>query len=142
MADYYELFSEAIADLTAEEIVWIEASLGSEIEVGENDEALKKELGLDEVYQWPPCAWEIQEGAKGKFLWIHSDDTFDGDALVAWLQAFLKKFRPNDVVKIGIACTVSRPLLGEFGGRWIVVASKDAFFGSTWDEIDTQLKGT
>jgi len=44
------------------------------------------------------------------------------------------------VVKIGIACTVSRPLLGEFGGRWILVTANDAFFGSTWDDMDTKIK--
>jgi len=137
MADYHERFSEAIRSLTKNEITWIRRTLGADSEeMMALEHEVAKEFGLEECNQWPPCGWEIQLQGRQKLLWLHDGDAYDDDLFITWVQHFLEKFRPDKAFRVSMACTVSRPLLGEFGGRWVYIAADNYESGSTWDQLE------
>jgi hypothetical protein len=87
---------------------------------------LMKELGLTymedfDFDNWPAFSWEIEpEG-----LWVYSEAGGDPDEVAQVFKAFLRKFRPREMLVVRYAETCSKPRLGEFGGgAYVVMANK------------------
>lgn len=120
MSDSYCLFSEEITDLTDDEMDWLAEALSFDPEAHGGVEAPK---------------WYDTDGGGYRFesslerstreFNVYSEEMGDVDQVAFLVQAFLVKFRPNDVWTMEWAYTSSRPLVGEFGGGALAVTSKE-----------------
>jgi hypothetical protein len=138
MADSHALFSALFFEkLTQEEEAWLKHMLSLD---GETDAVeLKAQLpGVDLEYGWPGFDGSIY--SEGPSLWVRSDESFGPENVAALLQAFIRLFRPSEIVSFTWAGVCSRPIAGEFGGGWAVVSSKKIMFGNTWDAATAATK--
>lgn len=133
MANNYTQFSEVMFEnLTAEEEKWI-------TEILETDDGAEKVLELlgdiqfDEE-MWPGFEFKIGEERAGRYLWLYSDEYVCSNNVIAFLQAFIRKFRPDAIVSFTWADYCSRLRVGEFGGGWGVVSAERYETGSTFGE--------
>jgi hypothetical protein len=88
---------------------------------------------------WPGFEWQTR-GAEEGSLWLHCDEGYQEDCLVMFIQAYIRKFRPDYVFTLSAACTCSRPRINEFGGAWLVITKDEVKGGSTWDAIEEAQK--
>lgn len=150
MANNYTQFSEVMEGLTPEQVEWIETVLGLDVEDFDDADqglaALGDLLGLklEEVKQkdlewWPGFEWEVK-GAEECRLWIHCDEGYQESCLIAFFQAYFRKFDPEGVFKVSMAHTCSRPRANEFGGGWLVITKDEVKGGNTWDAAEDALK--
>jgi len=152
MADHYTQFSEMIEGITPEQAEWIETVLGFDTDdpkFGAEDTALAAlgdllGLKLEEVKErdlewWPGFEWQVK-GAEECSLWMHCDEGFQESCLIAFIQAYFRKFDPEGVFKASMAHTCSKPRLNEFGGGWLVITKDEVKAGNTWDAADDALK--
>ena len=131
MADNYTLFSEVIPALTRKEQAWVRRVLGDGSDVAPSAAELSAagiQLDSDDE-DWPGFEWRIQEPS-WKDLWIYSEASGSVENVARFVQAFLKRFRPDDCWHMTWAETCSRPQIGEFGGGGIFVTAEGAEFYS------------
>ena len=134
MANNYTQFSEAIDSITPEESTWIQKVLKETHGDEDANKLVDAELGLPSGEglcnsYWPDFEWEMEEG----MLWLHCEESYDEQHLIRFVQAFIRKFRPDFVFAVTGACTCSHPRIGEFGGWWLVITADKVVGGNTWD---------
>lgn len=147
MANNYSIFSEAIDNITKKEAAWIQEFLGTEFPDGEQmsqkevqplRESWLKARGLDPeedyIDMWPYFTWSLMENETR--LWLYSEEGFDLGHLAGFVQAFLKKFRPDKIFKMTAAEYCDKPRIGEFGGLWAVIGADSWETGGTWTDAD------
>jgi hypothetical protein len=139
MADYFNQFSALFFEkLTQKEETWLKhmLSLDGETDAAELETTLP---GVDLEYGWPGFDGSIDRESDPR-LWVRSEDSFCPENIAALLQAFIRLFRPTEIVSFTWAGVCSRPVAGEFGGGWAVVSSKKVVFGNTWDAATAEVK--
>jgi hypothetical protein len=142
MANNYSQFSEAIEEITPEEAAWINRVLHLDIEDKTDLAQLKKELvlkGDHDLDMWPYFEWAL-EGKDGSSLWLYSEEGLIEDHLIWFMQAFIRKFRPDFIFSVTGSATCSKPRIGEFGGWWLVISKHDVQGGNTWDATHNAAK--
>lgn len=118
MADYFTQFSENITELTPDERDWIRHRLSPE-DTGDS--------------VWPDFGWAFVNA--DETLWIHSDESGSVDNVAAFVQEFLRKFRPTSFWKLTWASTCSRLRVGELGGGALFVTARRVKFMNTFDWV-------
>lgn len=143
MANNYSQFSAEIPGLTPEACEWVEEVLVDLDEQDDPDAAckrLKKLLPLEDKYIdlncWPNFCWKLEDGC----LWLYSEENFDLDHLVLFVQALIHKFMPDHIFAMTWADTCSKPRIGEFGGGWLVIAKAAVVSGHTWNEEQKRVE--
>jgi hypothetical protein len=135
MSNYYTQFSEALVLDNAEQADWVRTQLDAKKLDRLREHASKhptptdklkvpdwaKELVLAEYIlngQDAYFSWELEESdTPGKFnLAMFAEEVGDIDAVVVFVQAFLKKFAPDHCFTLSWAGTCSKMVAGEFGG--------------------------
>jgi hypothetical protein len=132
MANNYSQFSEGMFEnLTAEEEKWI-----TEVLKEKDTEEVQDLLGdvQFDAEMWPGFQFEIEEENKVRYLWLYSNEYVCSDNVIAFLQAFIRKFRPDAIVSFTWADYCSRLRVGEFGGGWGVVTAEKCETGSAHGE--------
>ena len=128
MADNWTQFSEVIPRLTLEEETWIHQQLDSEAKA---DEARRSQLAWqpeDEADEVVNFEWSIKDDRDepdgwGRHLWLHSDEGSNPRDVARFIQAFLKKFRPDQCFSLTWADTCSKSRVGEFSGGAMFVTA-------------------
>jgi hypothetical protein len=141
MANNYTQFSEGMFEnLTAEEEKWITEVLNEDAE--EDPEKVQKLLGdiQFEADMWPGFQFKIEEENKVRYLWLYAEESAWCDNVIAFLQAFIREFRPDAVVSFTWADYCSRLRVGEFGGGWGVVTAEKYETGSAFGEAARIMK--
>lgn len=149
MANNYSQFSEGMFEnLTAEEEKWITEVLEVDDEDTEKVQELLGDIQFD-AEMWPGFQFKIEEergfgGSKKegavRYLWLYSEECVCSDNVIAFLQAFIRKFRPDAVVSFTWAEYCSRLRVGEFGGGWGVVTAEKYETGSAFGEAARIMK--
>lgn len=141
MANNYSQFSEGMFEnLTAEEEAWI-----TEVLKEKDTEKVQDLLGdvQFDAYMWPGFQFEIEEERRFsgsekeevvRYLWLYSNECVCSDNVIAFLQAFIREFRPSAVVSFTWADYCSRLRVGEFGGGWGVITAEKYETGSAHGE--------
>ena len=163
MADNYLLFSEVMANLSAEEEVWLKSQLqwiavrgDQEIEIeAPDDQAAKgadwagpRFLRDDEDYD-PDFNWGVgfeyafydddhPPQGWGRHLWMYSDEWGDLSRVARLVQKFLKQYRPGQCWSLSYATTCSKPRVGEFGGGGIFITADAIIRNDARDFVETQ----
>ena len=117
MANSYLQFSEQLELSTEDEIAWVRRQL-DDAPKSERDWELPEDdsLGFD---------WQIfDEPAEARRLTLYAEESGDPLAVGRFVQAYLKRFRPEDSFALTYACTCDKPRAGEFGGGAIFVTAK------------------
>jgi hypothetical protein len=150
MANNYSQFSEGMFEnLTAEEEKWITEVLGNLEE--KNTEDIQDLLGdvQFDAEMWPGFQFKIEEerefsGSEKeravRYLWLYSNEHVCTDNVIAFLQAFIREFRPDAIVSFTWADYCSRLRIGEFGGGWGVVTAEKYETGSAFGEAARIMK--
>jgi hypothetical protein len=130
IANNYTQFSEQIVDLKPQERDWLRKvlSLGGNApadgSVTSPKPVLMKELGIPHMDDydfdaWPDFQWELEPTA----LWIYAEENGETEHVAQLFRAFLRKFRPREMLVLRYAETCSKMRLGEFsGGAYVVMA--------------------
>jgi len=118
MANYYALFS-TILPITQQQAEWLMQRLN---EYEDNDN--------DDVGYVCESKWLDNEG-----LWLYSEETFDAETLAKHIQGMLKEFCMSGIIAIEWAEYCSKPLIGEFGGGWMVLTKDRYLSGCTTSDI-------
>lgn len=142
MANNYMLFSATITDLTQEEYAWLLQVL----ELVDVDDlapaeraAFFAEVGIpdgEEYYTWPLFNHEFRD--EGHRLWFYAEESFDPDAVGAFLHRFMKKHDREGHLFVEWADTCSKMRINAFGGG-AVVATKTGWETATTGWIAAQL---
>lgn len=137
MADYYTLFSEALVLDNAEQAQWmrdqLDPGLLDRLRDFENEQHAKSSTSIT-TPDWAKdavLARHIFSGdgdASFEFtiegpdreqkysITFYSEESGDVDAILALVQAYLKKFAPQQRFGLGWANTCSKSRVGDFGG--------------------------
>ena len=67
-------------------------------------------------------------------MWLYAEESGNPLAVAQFVQAFLKRFRPEESFALTYAYFCDKPRLGEFGGGAIVVTTKsiNSFDAHEW----------
>lgn len=140
MANNYSQFSEGMFEnLTPEEEKWITEVLEVDDEDAEKVQKLLGDIQFD-AEMWPGFRYKIEAEREVRYLWLYSDEYVCSDNVIAFLQAFIRKFRPDAVVSFTWADYCSRLRVGEFGGGWGVVTAEKYETGSAFGEVARIMK--
>lgn len=126
MADYFVQFSEQLDELTDQEIFWFKENL-------KTPKMVIAAASTFDLESWPGFNWRLDEEERTLWFYTETGDSFYEDFLIQAFQEFLCKFRPNDIIKISMAHTCSKPRLGAFGGAWLHISINEVISGNTWD---------
>jgi len=122
MANNYVKFSEVLENLTQEERDWINAQLRTEVPE-EYDPVLYDLIEGEEHF--PSFEWSFDSERSGaRSLWLYASEVGEPQHVALFVQAFLKKFRPNGFFGFSYAETCSKPRIGEFGGGAVAVTAE------------------
>ena len=142
MANSYLFFSSVLTRLTPEEETWITDAV-SEIDDSVTEEQLGATLDAspwrsqDNDYRCDfECAFDTETDGS-RTAWFYTEEYGDPDAVCRLVQAFLKKFRPNDVWSLRWCVTCDKPRVDHFyGGATIVTANeiRDQLGSERWIE--------
>lgn len=140
MANNYMQFSEIIQALSEEEAAWVNQVCGLDASRDEDLQKICRLLGLDEntygaeaLQAWPDFGCDVEVRQPGpNDLWLYSEEYANIDHLIWFVQAFLRKFRPNMVFTCSGADTCSKLRVGEFGGWWVAISANEMQSGSTY----------
>lgn len=141
MANDYLGFSESITELTEKEKDWANKFLTAGCpEVDEDVQGHEQWCnargvlpGDDyDIDSYPAFSWSI--GNEGE-LWLYSEESFNRDHLITFVQLFLQKFRSTSVFTITYAGWCSAPCVGAFGGGWVAVSAFDVIHGTTYNAV-------
>ena len=117
MANSYVQFSETIELASKEEVAWVRRQLVDDLEAERDWELPDDEsLGFD---------WRVFDKPKEvRRLWLYTEESGDPLAVGRFVQAYLKRFRPQSSFALTYAYTCDKPRAGEFGGGAIFVTAK------------------
>lgn len=73
-------------------------------------------------------------------LWMYAELNGNPDHVAAFVQLFLKKFRPDAAFSMSFATTCSRPLIEEFGGGAVFVTAEKIEWVNAWDWCEEKWK--
>ena len=143
MADFHTYFSEVIGDITEEERAWAEKVLKYDVEGHDEESGACRACALLDLLEAPPSAgfedddwpgfcWKLDADE----LWLYSEDNYEEGHLALFVQAFIRKFRPDYTFSVTSALVCSKPRMGEFGGGWMVITKDEIRAGNTWDAAD------
>ena len=137
MANNYSQFSERIEDITSDEAKWIRDVLHFDTSEDEDLTELCKQLGIPNGYDfdgmWPHFDCQLEDEGENKLsLWLYCEEGYTEDHLTMFLQAFIRRFRPDYIMSITGSSTCSKPRIGEFGGWWLVVSKDEVLGGNSW----------
>ncbi len=122
MADYYTQFSEALHLESDDERQWAEKKL-TELRNG------YVETGDEE--QFPGnFEWAVhQDRDTGRWhVWFHEEESGTPEHVAAFVQEFLKRWRPKGTFSLTWASICSKPRLSSFsGGGVLVTATKQTW---------------
>ncbi len=143
MADNFLQFSAEIPKLTDEERTWAKVHLdlfGDEApQEGDPGYAEFTELigvyGLEDDDDTLGFDWQFDEG-----LWIYGELNGNPDHVAAFVQMFLKKFRPKDAFAMSWGTTCSRLRIDGFGGGAIFVTAEKVEWMNAWTWCDKKWK--
>jgi hypothetical protein len=142
MADNYQLFSEAVRGITAQQRTWIERVLACQPDQPDQTTAILKDAGFDvdaiDVDDWPDFQWEFIEGDSQ--LWLHGDDYGNVSHVGEFVRVFLARFSPDQCWSLTWAETCSRPRIGEFGGGGLFVTAKEVTVVNATDWVTQQRR--
>ena len=141
MADSFLQFSAEIPKLKKKEREWAEAHLALF-----NGEPPKEGTPQADEFDGFIGTYQLESdddylGFEHAFenggLWIYSKDgSGNPDHVAAFVQMFLKKFRPKDAFSLSWGTTCSRPLLDSFGGGAIFVTAEKVEWMNAWTWVD------
>jgi len=147
MSNNYSKFSESISALNLEEQAWVREELRGIQEhpdYPEDEEEQEKfikafekehEIEEDTGEYWPNFDWQLERNDETHAdWWLYAEESFDVDAVIATVQRFLQRFRPEDIFVMTWADTSSKPRISEFGGGWAAVSANNCESGNTWTE--------
>ena len=129
MANNYTQFSEVIPRLTPDEEAWIREQLDSG---AMQDESRRSQLAWKPEFEdidYVTFEWSVEDDndedvdSCGRHLWLHSDESGSPIDVAAFVQAFLKKFRPDQSFALTWADTCSKPRVGEFSGGALFITA-------------------
>ena len=128
MANNYTLFSFDIPAITVDEAEWCVKELKRR---EDSDDELCgwtwKVLGADERPELRTAVADAlereQQADPRRRLWLYAEESANIETAVRFLQDFLARWRPADVLGFEWAHTCSSPRLGEFGGGAAVVTA-------------------
>lgn len=143
MADYYTQFVEKIPQLTQVEWDWCDLVLKQDFKDEADAEAWAKELRLEKEIEedgfidwWPSFSYSFVTNTDGSVdLVLYSDESFIEQQLIAFVQAFLRRFRPTDCWGVTMADTCSANRVGAFGGCWLLITARGVRGGSCADQL-------
>lgn len=120
----------------------IDAVAGSD-----QEELFKQYLAACDVHEpgevefWPDFGWNFSSDvADGNYVWLYSEDGFNVDNLIAFVQAFLKQHYPDRFFTMQWADYCERLRVGEFGGGALVVTPTMYICKSTHNIVEEALK--
>lgn len=153
MANNYTQWSESF-EIKKESVEWLkELAHGFENEFPEKWDSMEaddlqslldylKEKGVDTsgishwmtyASDWPGFHFTIDgEDTDTPSLWVYSEEGGNIDHLCAFLQAYLKKFSPEEVFRFCWADSCSRLRVGEFGGGFAAISADEVISGNTY----------
>lgn len=139
MANYYTQFCVEIQCLTQEELDWFDDAR-EELDVCDMD--ANSERMLSEPWRDAENEGNLDfdvEFEADKLVYLSGEES-DIDHPAALLQAFLKKFRPNEVLSLSWAntCSSSRP--DAFGGGAVVITATEMKWMTTNDWVEETVK--
>ena len=127
MADYYTNLSFELK-LPVKALDWIE----SEVANMEQDETFEETYGST-----TGCNFERIDP---KMLWISNDESANVNALVALIQAALKRFKLKSKVGFEYSFMCSKPRLDAYGGGATVITKDSCDYVSTGMWLDKKMK--
>lgn len=80
---------------------------------------VRKQLGDSDGFEW-----EIIDESGKRTLLLFAEESGDPHAVARFVQAFLRRFRPNGSFSLTYAAYCEKPRLGEFGGGAIYVTAE------------------
>jgi hypothetical protein len=129
MADNFLQFSETLDDLTPEEATWLDRQLAEDrkgcpafLQDYEDREPGDTDCGFQ-------C--ELVDEADNRHLWLYADEAGDVGRVAHLVQAFLKRFRPDQCWSLSYAATCSKLRVGEFGGGAVFVTADEIHWQSS-----------
>jgi len=143
MANSYEQTCFGIENVTNKEYAWIKEMTRKLQDVESQEEGIPE---LDDFVSHGWTGWKLvtmvtgiqgeaitEDNVRGE-VYFDIEEGFDNDALIALLQGFLKKFRPDGVIGFEIAYTCSKMRPDEFGGSAIVITADEvqSFGTAAW----------
>lgn len=148
MANNYSLFSTVLGDITKEEEAYLRKDLQDYTPPDSEDfdiqamwlEEWANEHGLEQDDADPNCwpnfcwTWEKTKDDISELL-LYSEEGFDENHLISFIQRFLKKFRPDFTFMVEGANTCSKHRPDEFGGWWLVITANEVVGGNTSDAM-------
>ena len=126
MANNYTLFSVSLGKCTNEECEWLRAEYARTHD--EESPDYDQEAGCFDI--------DIYAGD----VTVYSEECGDCEAAANHIQAFLKKFRPQQWVTLETAFTCSKARPGEFGGSVVLITAKKQVWMNTGTWADEQAK--
>jgi len=124
MTDYYVQFVTEINNLTEEERAWIQA-----LEVNEPDfSEIVALLGKEATDNLVEFGLGFGSYSSGEDWRISSDESGDVENVAVVVQAFFKKFRPQDSLLLEWANTCSKMMVGAFSGGAVLITAKWVYF--------------
>ena len=159
MANNWLMFSGSLDVETPEEKAWLEEQLEfpSEVALEANTAMLNAPRFLREYGDHPEihdsvglvpedgCAgfeWSWHQGEDGTnyFLWFHTDESGNPEAVAYLVHLFLAKFHPDRCWSLAFAVGCDKPRIDEFGGGALFVTAKDIQWVSTYAWIEEKRK--
>jgi hypothetical protein len=126
LANNYLQFSEVINKVTPEEAEWAKSRLTEMTE--------KFAEGGDEGWYFEWAVHEAHDPLEGPHIWLFSEEGAEPEHVAAFVQEFLKKFRPDGCFSLTWAAFCDKLRVGEFtGGGIFVTAKKVAWFNPDFD---------
>lgn len=129
MANNYTKFAEAVS-LSDEEAGWCVTNIDDYADHADDEVLDKYGGGFDYAFE-----------DEGLTLYLYSEEDGSVDAVVAFVQAFLAKFRPDKKFSIQWAEVCSNPRPGEFGGGAAVVSATQIKSMTTLQWVADKMKG-
>lgn len=154
MANNYCQWSEYISLSSKEESDWLKEVLYFNLneyddpsldwlEQGQvKQKVLREKFGIEiaegDTDYFPGFSKEFESDNSG--VLIYSEEYGNVNSAASILVAFLKKFRPNDYLKIEWAEACSRPRTGEFGGGAVLITANTTDWMSTTSWLEEKSR--
>lgn len=159
MANNYLEFSEVLEKLNKRERNWLARQLESVTHdqfaqerglpaSGEDDDnwqlarflAEDDELRKEAIENSEHTGFQYAFEDEGKTLWLYAEQSANIEYLAAFVQKFLRQFRPQRSFRLSYSCTCSKPRVGEFGGGALFVTANRIEYCSTDDWLEDCTK--
>ena len=134
MDEYYRRFTTSVDLANTQEEAWVREQLADREPVGGRawEPAREEPLGFQ---------WEILEEPAGKrYLLLYSEDWGDPSAVGSFMQAFLRRFRPDGWLSLTFACGFDKFSVNETGGGAIFVTAESIFRHDVSDWVTEKIR--